>query len=332
MSVEFVMEPAPVILIVGFLGSGKTTFLRDLLPKLEAEGLEPSVIINDYANASVDALALEKEGRAVTPISGSCICCGSMQEFIDSLLGIPLTDRRVALIEANGSVDPQILLENLLVIPELKRRFFPILEVGVVDLERWQRREEHNQLERLQLQTASHVLFTHGDTVDRRRLVEVRESIDWLNPNARWVHPQSFVKEVKSLTSEFRDASLESLERSPRERPPVVDPERRHISHAYVGMSVDLPEMVAEQALRSWLRGLPNDVLRVKGVARLAGDRERWVHFQRVGGLRGEAALRDLERKPSVPACAVLIGVQLDGATIRQNLEELINRTDANAA
>lgn len=55
---------APLILVVGFLGAGKTTFLRELLPLLEARGLEPFVIINDYANAKVDASSLRKEGRS----------------------------------------------------------------------------------------------------------------------------------------------------------------------------------------------------------------------------------------------------------------------------
>lgn len=67
-----------LVLIVGFLGAGKTTFLRDLLPLLEARGLQPFVIIDDYANARVDASSLQKEGRSVAPINGNCICCESL--------------------------------------------------------------------------------------------------------------------------------------------------------------------------------------------------------------------------------------------------------------
>ncbi len=45
----------PLVLLVGFLGAGKTTYLRALIPALTAEGLQPHVIINDYQNARVDA-------------------------------------------------------------------------------------------------------------------------------------------------------------------------------------------------------------------------------------------------------------------------------------
>ncbi len=50
--------PVPTILFVGFLGAGKTTFLREILPHLEARGLVPYVLINDYQNARVDASSL----------------------------------------------------------------------------------------------------------------------------------------------------------------------------------------------------------------------------------------------------------------------------------
>jgi len=40
----------PLIVLVGFLGSGKTAFLRRLLPKPRGHGSDPHVIINDYQN------------------------------------------------------------------------------------------------------------------------------------------------------------------------------------------------------------------------------------------------------------------------------------------
>src|SRR5882757_10372319 len=48
----------PLVLLVGFLGSGKTTYLRALLPALQSNGLDPHVVINDYQNAKVDAALL----------------------------------------------------------------------------------------------------------------------------------------------------------------------------------------------------------------------------------------------------------------------------------
>lgn len=112
--------PTPLVLIVGFLGSGKTTLLRELLPLVEARGWEPFVIINDYANARVDAASLQSPGRSVTPINGNCICCDSVIELIHVLLEIPETENRVVFIEANGTSDPAALIEHLLVNPDFE--------------------------------------------------------------------------------------------------------------------------------------------------------------------------------------------------------------------
>ena len=47
----------PVGIITGFLGAGKTSLLRELLPRLEESGITPRVIINDHQHARVDASA-----------------------------------------------------------------------------------------------------------------------------------------------------------------------------------------------------------------------------------------------------------------------------------
>jgi len=37
----------PLLVITGFLGTGKTSLLRELLPQLEESGITPHVILND---------------------------------------------------------------------------------------------------------------------------------------------------------------------------------------------------------------------------------------------------------------------------------------------
>ncbi|MEM9017829.1 MAG: GTP-binding protein, partial [Verrucomicrobiota bacterium] len=45
----------PLLFITGFLGAGKTTFLRALLEELHGLNLTADVILNDYENADIDA-------------------------------------------------------------------------------------------------------------------------------------------------------------------------------------------------------------------------------------------------------------------------------------
>lgn len=61
----------PLVILVGFLGAGKTTYLKNLLPQLVKVGIEPHVIINDYENATVDAELFAGLTKHITPINGS---------------------------------------------------------------------------------------------------------------------------------------------------------------------------------------------------------------------------------------------------------------------
>ncbi|MEM0968448.1 MAG: GTP-binding protein [Verrucomicrobiota bacterium] len=308
--------PTPIVIVVGFLGAGKTTFLRELLPLLEARDLDPFVIINDYANARVDAASLQKEGRAVTPIKGDCICCDSLFELMEVLLEVEPTEKRVVLVEANGTTDPPVLLEYLLVHPELRQRYSPILQVAIVDITRWQKRDGYNDLEHRQVETASHILFTREERTSRERFADVREDIDWCNGKAQWIKRQRFALDLDKLVGQSEASRLESGEKA------IKEPSQpcHRLSHAFVGFELKLPDPIPGRQLQTWLDSLPKDVLRIKGVVRLAEKPDHWFHFNRVGGHQGEIRFHDLPQQPTVPACAVLIGVDLDEVTIRDSL------------
>jgi G3E family GTPase len=338
---------APIVVVVGFLGAGKTTFIRDLLPLLEKRSLDPFVIINDYANARVDASSLKEEGRSVTPLNGNCICCDSIAELMNVLLEIPIAEGRLVLIEANGTTDSTALLEHLLVSPELRQRFEPVLQVAVVNVERWQKRHWHNELERLQVETASHIVFTRQETSSAERFAEVRSDIDWFNERGKWIKPEAFALEMDKLVQDAAPASIDSenveLESGGSKPDPVKqnhshsknqnhehDHDHGHehhdqhqLSHAFIGLEIKLPDPTPASQLHRWLKSLPKEVLRVKGVVRLAEEPDRWFQFQLVDAVVGEAKLFELPQKPAVPACAVLIGVGLDKVEIQRRFDEV---------
>ncbi len=345
-------QPAPLILVVGFLGSGKTTLIRKILPRLEAQGLEPYVIINDYANARVDASSLQDDGRTVAPINGNCICCDSVIELMNLLMEIPPIEGRIVLIEANGTTDPTTLIEHLLVNPELRRRFTPLLQVALVDLERWQKRHWHNELERLQVETASHLVFTRVDSTAKERFEAVRADIDSFNAKAQRIEVPSLATELQQLAKNPAAQTASSEEacepkdcsghhhahdhHHDHEHEHQHDHEHDHsddrhqLAHAFVGLEIPLPDPMSTTHLQAWLHALPKEVLRVKGVVRVVEEPDRWFQFQCVGEFRDEATLHALPVKPIVPACAVLIGVKLDEAAIRLSLAETETDTQSN--
>ena len=305
--------PVPTVLLVGFLGAGKTTFLREILPHLEARGLVPYVLINDYQNARVDASSLRHLTDEVRAINGNCVCCDSIHELINDLLAIPETPNRVVLIEANGTTDPFSLIEHLTAHLALRDRFGPILQIGVVDFKRWQKREWHDDLEQLQARSASHLVFTRAGSESAERIARVRSDLEWLNPRAVETSAEKLADELRDLVSNPTAAEP----RSDSEGHDHDHQHHPHLAHGFVAAQVELPAMVAGSALTGWLRQLPASVLRVKGVCQLLELPDLHFVFQRTDDTPPQPTMFPLLAEPTVPPCAVLIGVRLDAAALR---------------
>lgn len=88
-------------LITGFLGAGKTTFLRGYMKYLQKKGESFILVENEFGKAGVDAKLLEKQGIPITQLSGGCICCGQKVNFHDLLLELAGQYERI-LVEPSG--------------------------------------------------------------------------------------------------------------------------------------------------------------------------------------------------------------------------------------
>ena len=67
--------PIPVIIVTGFLGCGKTSFLRHLLPRCGVAGLRPALIINEVGDVDVDGELLADLQAEQARLVGGCVCC-----------------------------------------------------------------------------------------------------------------------------------------------------------------------------------------------------------------------------------------------------------------
>ena len=74
----------PVILITGYLGSGKTTLMQNLLKQ---EQRKIALIVNDMGSVNIDAALLNKNRDRIASVEmvelqNGCICCTLRDEFI----------------------------------------------------------------------------------------------------------------------------------------------------------------------------------------------------------------------------------------------------------
>ena len=75
----------PVLVVSGFLGSGKTTLVRHLLQAAQAHGTRVAVISNEFGALGIDKALLGEGEAAYVELEGGCVCCQLSDELRDTL-------------------------------------------------------------------------------------------------------------------------------------------------------------------------------------------------------------------------------------------------------
>lgn len=98
--------PIPIILIGGYLGSGKTTYLNHLLT--EAHGRKLAILVNDFGAINVDASLIEGSVDDVVALQNGCICCSMAAGMQGAILKVIKREVKpeAIVIEASGVANP----------------------------------------------------------------------------------------------------------------------------------------------------------------------------------------------------------------------------------
>ena len=108
----------PVLLLTGYLGSGKTTLVNRILNN--KRGIKFAVIVNDIGEVNIDASLIEKGGivgkkdDSLVALQNGCICCTLKMDLIEQLHDITRTHRfDYIVIEASGICEPVPIAQTI---------------------------------------------------------------------------------------------------------------------------------------------------------------------------------------------------------------------------
>ena len=97
-----------VDLITGFLGAGKTTFLRRYAAWWAGQGVKVCVLENDFGAVNVDAMLLqdlEAQGVELETISGGCDCDTHQRRMRTKLISMAMRGFERVIVEPSGIFD-----------------------------------------------------------------------------------------------------------------------------------------------------------------------------------------------------------------------------------
>lgn len=199
----------PVLLLTGYLGSGKTTLVNRILSN--RRGIKFAVIVNDLGEINIDADLIQKGGvvnqndDSLVALQNGCICCTlkmNLVEQLRDLINQQLFDYIV--IEASGICEPEPIAQTITTMPRMGGDFtkngIPKLDciVTVVDALRMQsefgcgdrllRKDiEEDDIENLviqQIEFCNIILLNKASEVTPDELGRVRGIIRAIQPKA----------------------------------------------------------------------------------------------------------------------------------------------------
>ena len=202
-------KDVPVLLLTGYLGSGKTTLVNHILTN--RKGIKFAVIVNDIGEVNIDASLIQKGGivaekdESLVALQNGCICCTLKMDLVDQLSDLVKTGQfDYIVIEASGICEPEPIARTISSIPQMNPKYTehgtPRLDciVTVVDALRMQsefscghdlEREniDEEDIENLliqQIEFCNIVLLNKVSEVTEDEIERVKEIIRHLNPGA----------------------------------------------------------------------------------------------------------------------------------------------------
>lgn len=209
------LKKAPFILITGFLGSGKTSLLTDLLRRYSGF-LRIAVIQNEFAPGHADGIMLRRSGKPFELLeinNGSIFCACLLSDFIDRLEPfIRKVNPDVILLEATGLADP-VSLGQIMHSGKLSDLLYLASVWCIVDAVNIDKVIDTVARIRQQIRIADIIWINKTDL--NPDLSGIRERITGFNPSARMIETTFGSTQAVDFTRYLNRAGGELVETKP---------------------------------------------------------------------------------------------------------------------
>ncbi|KAL5382578.1 hypothetical protein DPSP01_006416 [Paraphaeosphaeria sporulosa] len=170
--------PIPITIITGFLGSGKTTLILNLIPQLP-KTYKLALLKNEFGDVAVDSeLASSSAISGVQELLNGCICCNLVGQLSDALatLAADIAPDRIV-IETSGSAFPATLAMEVNRLAHSTAKYVLDGVMSVIDVENWKGYEDTSYTAKMQAKYTDVVVLNKWELVGERRLEDVEDAV-----------------------------------------------------------------------------------------------------------------------------------------------------------
>lgn len=259
-----------ILVVSGFLGAGKTTFIKELIRRT---GKEIAVLENEYGDTNLDSQEIQETGELkVWEFMEGCVCCSKKDSFANTIVAISASlDPEYLVVEPTGVGKLSNIIDNIHKVSYEKIKLLnPLVVLAPVSYHENMR--EYGELYADQIANAKGVIFSKIENEASSILDEIQNEIKGINPDA-WIsdrpykeHDDEWWYSILTAPDEIdADAGIEDAENRIEDSPVYM----KHVSFRDVRLS-GVPELILllEDAIRYDL----GNVVRAKGTVRAGED------------------------------------------------------------
>jgi G3E family GTPase len=335
-SQQVTADPVPVTLLVGFLGSGKTTLANRILSEQHNQRI--AVIVNEFGDVGIDGRLIVSVDDNIVELSNGCLCCTVLGDLTDTLRQLLVRRRQTVdaqpferiVIEASGLASPGPVLQGILVDPSLQAH---VQVDGVITMAHAkhivQQLADHPEASE-QAAYADHIILNHCDQCEDDELAAAEAALHACNQQADIERTtRATVDVVRVLNQQTWDSAR--LKAALENGTLCCDHDHEH-DHAHLHtQGVGTLALRAEapmdlQRLTRWLLSLSthtsHDLMRLKGILHCQSHAQAVV----IQGVYQWLEVRQGAGEPPAASVLVLIGRHLDAEELRRGWAECIAR------
>ena len=307
------MKKIPVYIISGFLGSGKTTVLLNMIKECERNKKRPGIILNELGEVNVESDLFKNQ--QVKELLNGCICCTIQEDLKETLNQFTEEIQRnnidVLFIEGTGVANPQEI-EETLISPEFLDHFELNSIISLVDASHYLEYQrsyfsstaEVRKLLKEQISSATMVLLNKIDLVKEKSLTKIeqkiKENVKSGVPIFKTIFGDISIKELflKRYYVHTAQGQREKTLESSHVHNHKSEHHHDHHHSTITALKITQVPKMKRRELETWLKRLPKTILRGKGIVQLEGN-TGYFHFQfSSGNVRLERMRETLNNSP----------------------------------
>jgi len=181
-----------LFLLSGFLGAGKTTFLKSLLEHFPDKKI--GIIMNEFGRVSIDGPILESDELTMIELNRGSIFCSCLKlSFIRALVEMAAYDLNYVFVESSGLADPSNIAEILEVVEVESPEVYDYAgTICIVDALHFMEQISDLITLKRQIECADIAILNKVDRVSEEALLEVESVIVSIQPKIRMMRSSYF--------------------------------------------------------------------------------------------------------------------------------------------